>query len=46
MKSGIADFKAGFFGAGSDQLVAAGHEEHDALNAESVDQEKIVKQKR
>ncbi|ALD63558.1 F0F1 ATP synthase subunit alpha [Glutamicibacter soli] len=46
MKAAIADFKAGFFGQGDDQLVAAGHEEHDALDAESVDQEQIVKQKR
>ncbi|GAA2944976.1 F0F1 ATP synthase subunit alpha [Glutamicibacter bergerei] len=46
MKTAVVDFKAGFFGDGDDQLVAAGHEEHDALDAESVDQEKIVKQKR
>ncbi|MER8026247.1 F0F1 ATP synthase subunit alpha [Glutamicibacter protophormiae] len=46
MKAAMADFKAGFFGQGDDQLVAAGHEEHDALDAESVDQEQIVKQKR
>ncbi|WPR65974.1 F0F1 ATP synthase subunit alpha [Glutamicibacter protophormiae] len=46
MKAAIADFKAGFFGQGDDQLVAAGHEEHDALDAASVDQEQIVKQKR
>ncbi|MFJ2618094.1 F0F1 ATP synthase subunit alpha [Glutamicibacter sp. NPDC087344] len=46
MKAAIADFKAGFFGQGDDQLVAAGHEEHDALDAQSVDQEQIVKQKR
>ncbi|GAA1410178.1 ATP synthase subunit alpha [Glutamicibacter uratoxydans] len=46
LKAGVADFKAGFFGQGDDQLVAAGREEHTALDAESVDQEQIVKQKR
>ncbi len=46
LKSNIADFKAGFFGEGDDKLVAAGHEEFDALAEGSVDQEKIVKQKR
>ncbi|GAA3297602.1 MULTISPECIES: F0F1 ATP synthase subunit alpha [Glutamicibacter] len=46
MKTAVADFKAGFFGEGDDKLVAAGHEEHDALDSESVDQEQIVKQKR
>jgi F-type H+-transporting ATPase subunit alpha len=46
LKSNIADFKAGFFGEGDDQLVAAGNEEFDALAEGSVDQEKIVKQKR
>jgi F-type H+-transporting ATPase subunit alpha len=46
MKSEVADFKAGFFGRGGDRLVAAGHEEHSPLDGESVDQEKIVRQKR
>lgn len=46
LKSNIASFKAGFFGEGDDQLVAAGREEFAALDEESVDQEKIVKQKR
>ncbi|MBV1779652.1 F0F1 ATP synthase subunit alpha [Paeniglutamicibacter sp. ABSL32-1] len=46
LKSNIADFKAGFFGEGDDKLVAAGKEEFDALAEGSVDQEKIVKQKR
>ncbi|MBP2413894.1 F-type H+-transporting ATPase subunit alpha [Arthrobacter stackebrandtii] len=46
LKSNIVDFKKGFFGEGDDQLVGAGHEEFDALAAEDVDQEKIVKQKR
>ncbi|PYI39695.1 F0F1 ATP synthase subunit alpha [Arthrobacter psychrolactophilus] len=46
LKSNIASFKKGFFAAGDDQLVGAGHEEFDALAAEAVDQEKIVKQKR
>jgi F-type H+-transporting ATPase subunit alpha len=46
LKTAITDFKAGFFGAGGDQLVGAGHEEHDALAGSDVDQEKIVKQKR
>ncbi|WP_411733518.1 F0F1 ATP synthase subunit alpha [Paeniglutamicibacter sp.] len=46
LKSNIADFKAGFFGEGDDKLVAAGSEAFDALAEGSVDQEKIVKQKR
>ena len=46
LESAIAEFKKGFLGEGADSLVSAGHEEHDALNAESVDQEQIVKQKR
>ncbi len=46
LKSNIAEFKAGFFAEGDDKLVAAGHEEFDALAEGSVDQEKIVKQKR
>ncbi|RII42676.1 F0F1 ATP synthase subunit alpha [Galactobacter valiniphilus] len=46
MKAAIAEFKAGFFGEGDDQLVAAGHEEHAALSAEEVEQEQIVTQKR
>lgn len=46
LKSNIIDFKAGFFNEGDDLLVAAGHEEFDALAESAVDQEKIVKQKR
>ncbi|MFQ4147321.1 F0F1 ATP synthase subunit alpha [Arthrobacter sp. LAPM80] len=46
LKSNIVDFKKGFFGEGDDKLVGAGHEEFDALSAQDVDQEKIVKQKR
>ncbi len=46
LKTAITDFKAGFFGVGGDQLVGAGHEQHDALAGSEVDQEKIVKQKR
>ncbi|GAB3525762.1 F0F1 ATP synthase subunit alpha [Arthrobacter monumenti] len=46
MKDAIEDFKQGFFGEGDSKLVAAGHEEHDALSGDAVDQEKIVRQKR
>ena len=46
MKDAIEKFKEGFFGEGDSQLVAAGHEEHSALDEGSVDQEKIVRQKR
>jgi F-type H+-transporting ATPase subunit alpha len=46
LKTAITDFKAGFFGVGGNQLVGAGHEEHNALDGSDVDQEKIVKQKR
>ncbi|MCQ9163293.1 MULTISPECIES: F0F1 ATP synthase subunit alpha [unclassified Arthrobacter] len=46
LKAAITDFKAGFFGVGANQLVGAGHEEHDPLAGSDVDQEKIVKQKR
>lgn len=46
LKTGIEDFKKGFFGQGDDHLVGPGHEEHSALDEENVDQEKIVKQKR
>ncbi len=46
LKTSIVDFKKGFFGEGDDRMVAAGHEEHDALADSEVDQEKIVKQKR
>ena len=46
LKSNIVDFKRGFFGEGDDRLVGAGREVFDALAAEDVDQEKIVKQKR
>ncbi|MDP5228387.1 MULTISPECIES: F0F1 ATP synthase subunit alpha [Arthrobacter] len=46
LKTAITDFKKGFFGEGDSRLVGAGHEEHEAISGESVDQEKIVKQKR
>ncbi|MCT1685473.1 F0F1 ATP synthase subunit alpha [Pseudoglutamicibacter cumminsii] len=46
LESAIGEFKRGFFGEGHDTLVTAGHEEHDALSAEDVNQEQIVKQKR
>ncbi|MCW1248726.1 F0F1 ATP synthase subunit alpha [Acaricomes phytoseiuli] len=46
LKTAVVDFKQGFFGEGHDHLVEAGSEEHDALAADQVDQEKIVKQKR
>jgi F-type H+-transporting ATPase subunit alpha len=46
LKANIVDFKKGFFGEGDDKLVGAGHEQFNALAAEDVDQEKIVKQKR
>ncbi|MFB2571127.1 MULTISPECIES: F0F1 ATP synthase subunit alpha [Micrococcus] len=46
METEIEEFKKGFFGEGDNQLVAAGHEEHDPLADEKVTQEKIVKQKR
>ncbi|MGJ9402503.1 F0F1 ATP synthase subunit alpha [Arthrobacter sp. KK5.5] len=46
LRAEITEFKKGFFGEGDDHLVGAGHEEHSALGEESVDQEKIVKQKR
>ena len=46
LKTAITDFKRGFFGEGDNHLVGAGHEEHEAISGDSVDQEKIVKQKR
>ena len=46
MEAAIADFKPSFFGQGDDHLVAAGHEEHEALSADEVSQEQIVTQKR
>ncbi|GAA5226291.1 F0F1 ATP synthase subunit alpha [Paeniglutamicibacter antarcticus] len=46
LKTEIVSFKEGFFGEGDDGLVAAGNEEFDAMAEGSVDQEKIVKQKR
>ena len=46
LKDAIGDFKQGFFGEGDDRFVAVGHEEHDALESERVEQEQIVKQKR
>ncbi|WP_138442569.1 F0F1 ATP synthase subunit alpha [Sinomonas susongensis] len=44
LKSAITDFKQGFFGQGDSHLVAAGHEEHEALAEGDVNQERIVKQ--
>ncbi|MGN6403477.1 F0F1 ATP synthase subunit alpha [Sinomonas sp.] len=46
LKTAVADFKQGFFGEGDDKLVAAGHEEFQALAEGEVDQERIVKQTR
>ncbi|WP_413248043.1 F0F1 ATP synthase subunit alpha [Sinomonas flava] len=46
LKTAVTEFKKGFFGEGDNQLVGAGHEEHDALPEADVNQEKIVKQKR
>ncbi|ASN52303.1 F0F1 ATP synthase subunit alpha [Sinomonas sp. R1AF57] len=46
LKTAVTEFKKGFFGEGDNQLVGAGHEEHDALAEGDVNQEKIVKQKR
>ena len=46
MKTLITNFKQGFFGEGDNRMVAAGNEETSALDEDSVDQEKIVKQKR
>ena len=46
LQSTIVDFKKGFFGEGDNHLVGAGHEEHEAIDAEAVDQEQIVRQKR
>ena len=46
LESAVTEFKRGFFGEGHDTLVTAGNEEHDALAAEDVNQEQIVKQKR
>ncbi|HKU29708.1 F0F1 ATP synthase subunit alpha [Arthrobacter sp. NyZ413] len=46
LKTAIVSFKKGFFGEGDNRLVGAGHEEHEAIAGGSVDQEKIVKQKR
>ncbi len=45
LKTQILDFKQGFFGAGANG-VAPGREEHEAIDADSVEQEKIVRQKR
>ncbi|MEA5456103.1 F0F1 ATP synthase subunit alpha [Sinomonas sp. JGH33] len=44
LKSAVKDFKQGFFGEGDSKLVAAGREEHEALAAGDVTQERIVKQ--
>ncbi|MGO3151544.1 MAG: F0F1 ATP synthase subunit alpha [Galactobacter sp.] len=46
LESTVEEVKAGFFGKGDDQLVAAGHEEFNALGDEDVAQEQIVTQKR
>jgi F-type H+-transporting ATPase subunit alpha len=46
LKTAVTDFKQGFFGEGDDKLVAAGHEEFQALAEGEVDQERIVKQTR
>jgi F-type H+-transporting ATPase subunit alpha len=45
LKTQITNFKQGFFGTGADG-VRAGHEEHEAIGADSVEQEKIVRHKR
>jgi F-type H+-transporting ATPase subunit alpha len=45
LKAQITDFKQGFFGVGADGF-GAGHEEYEAIDAESVEHEKIVRQKR
>ncbi|MHA7238354.1 F0F1 ATP synthase subunit alpha [Arthrobacter sp. TMS1-12-1] len=45
LQSQIIGFKQGFFGAGADGF-GAGHEEFQAIDADSVEQEKIVRQKR
>ena len=45
LKAQIMDFKVGFFGAGADGL-GAGIEQHEGIDADSVEQEKIVRQKR
>ncbi|GHD08554.1 F0F1 ATP synthase subunit alpha [Zhihengliuella salsuginis] len=46
LNAAVADFKPGFFGEGDDKFVGPGHEEHDAIGEDAVDQEQIVKQKR
>ncbi|MFC0582589.1 F0F1 ATP synthase subunit alpha [Micrococcoides hystricis] len=46
LEEAVTDFKKGFFGEGDNRFVAVGHEEHDALEEERVEQEQIVKQKR
>ncbi|MEC5198123.1 F-type H+-transporting ATPase subunit alpha [Arthrobacter sp. PL16] len=45
LKTQITNFKQGFFGTGGDG-VHPGHEEHEAIDADSVEQEKIVRHKR
>ncbi|WP_104118063.1 F0F1 ATP synthase subunit alpha [Arthrobacter sp. B1805] len=45
LKTQITGFKQGFFGAGANGF-GPGHEEHEAIDADSVEQEKIVRQKR
>jgi F-type H+-transporting ATPase subunit alpha len=45
LKAQITDFKQGFFGAGANGF-GAGSEQHQAIDADSVEQEKIVRQKR
>ncbi|WP_298251469.1 F0F1 ATP synthase subunit alpha [uncultured Arthrobacter sp.] len=45
LKTLITDFKQGFFGEGANGF-GPGHEEHEAIDADSVEQEKIVRQRR
>src|SRR5690625_2854139 len=42
----VTNFKKAYLAEGSDSLVQAGHEEHDAIDDGSVEQEQIVRQKR
>ncbi|MBG6083633.1 F0F1 ATP synthase subunit alpha [Zhihengliuella flava] len=46
LQAAVADFKPGFFGQGDDKFVSAGHEEHEAIDADAVGHEQIVTQKR
>ncbi|OUM39741.1 F0F1 ATP synthase subunit alpha [Arthrobacter sedimenti] len=45
LKTQITNFKQGFFGTGANGI-HPGHEEHEAIDADSVEQEKIVRHKR